>query len=216
MTVMYGIIVVVLMGVVNWDVLGKSTTPVLDVAEVAFGTLGIAGIGVGVLTFAGLLATVSSANASILASPRINFAMGRDELVSDKLNAIHPNFATPYRSITVTGGLILLFIVIGDVETLAKAGSVLHLIVYGLLNIALIVMREADTPEYQPEFEVPLYPVVPILGANHLVRIDHVHGADRDRALWCSSSVDSSGISPTPATRLKKRNSEPVHPRPIR
>ena len=147
-TVMYGIIVVILMGIVNWDVLGESTTPVLDVAEVAFGTLGIAGIGVGVLTFAGLLATVSSANASILASLRINFAMGRDEFVSDKLNAIHPNFATPYRSIAVTGGLILLFIVIGNVETLAKAGSVLHLIVYGLLNIALIVTREADTPEY--------------------------------------------------------------------
>jgi nucleotide-binding universal stress UspA family protein len=91
--------------------------------------------------------------------------MGRDKLISDKLNAIHPNFATPYRSIAVTGGLIRLFIVIGDVKTLAKAGSVLHLIVYGLLNLALIVMREADTPEYQPEFEVPLYPIVPILGA---------------------------------------------------
>jgi amino acid transporter/nucleotide-binding universal stress UspA family protein len=166
-TVMYAIIMVVLMGVINWRQLGPefTTTPVLDVAEIAFGTIGAAGIGVGLLTFAGLLATASSANASILASSRINFAMGRDKLVSDKLNAIHPNFATPYRSIAVTGGLILLFIVVGDVKTLAKAGSVLHLIVYGLLNIALIVMRQADVPEYQPEFEVPLYPAVPILGA---------------------------------------------------
>ncbi len=166
-TVMYGIIMVILMGVVNWQQLGPSftTTPVLDVAETAFGTLGLAGIGVGLLTFAGLLATASSANASILASSRINFAMGRDKLISDKLNAIHPNFATPYRSIAVTGALILLFIVVGDVKTLAKAGSVLHLIVYGLLNIALIVMRQADVEEYQPDFEVPLYPVVPIVGA---------------------------------------------------
>ncbi|WP_248905445.1 amino acid permease [Halocatena marina] len=166
-TVMYGIIMVVLMGVVNWQQLGPSftTTPVLDVAEIAFGTFGLAGIGVGMLTFAGLLATASSANASILASSRINFAMGRDKLISDKLNAIHPNFATPYRSIAVTGALILLFIIVGDVKTLAKAGSVLHLIVYGLLNIALIVMRQADVEEYQPEFEVPLYPVVPIVGA---------------------------------------------------
>jgi nucleotide-binding universal stress UspA family protein len=91
--------------------------------------------------------------------------MGRDRLISPKLNDIHPNFATPYRSIAVTGGLILLFIVVGDVKTLAKAGSVLHLIVYGLLNIALVVMREADTEEYDPDFEVPLYPVVPVLGA---------------------------------------------------
>ena len=166
-TVMYAIIMVVLMGVINWRQLGPefTTTPVLDVAEIAFGTVGLAAVGVGLLTFAGLLATASSANASILASSRINFAMGRDKLVSAKLNAIHPNFATPYRSIAVTGGLILVFIVLGDVKTLAKAGSVLHLIVYGLLNLALVVMRESEVPEYRPEFEVPLYPYVPVLGA---------------------------------------------------
>ena len=166
-TTMYAIIMVVLMGVINWRQLTPEFTdkPVLDVAEVAFGTVGLGAAGVAVLTFAGLLATASSANASILASSRINFAMGRDKLISTKLNEIHPNFATPYRSIAVTGGLILLFIVAGDVKTLAKAGSVLHLIVYGLLNVALIVMREADVEEYQPEFEVPLYPVVPIVGA---------------------------------------------------
>ena len=166
-TVMYAIIMIVLMGVINWRQLGPefTTTPVLDVSEIAFGTIGLAGVGVGLLTFAGLLATASSANASILASSRINFAMGRDKLISHRLNAIHPNFATPYRSIAVTGGIILLFIVVGDVKTLAKAGSVLHLIVYGLLNVALIVMRQADVEEYQPEFTVPLYPVVPILGA---------------------------------------------------
>ncbi|WP_411967948.1 amino acid permease [Haloferax sp. YSSS75] len=166
-TVMYAIIMVVLMGVVNWRQLAPefTQTPVLDVAEIAFGTLGLAGLGVALLTFAGLLATASSANASILASSRINFAMGRDKLVSDKLNAIHPSFATPYRSIAVTGGLILAFIAVGDVKTLAKAGSVLHLIVYGMLNIALIVMRQADVEEYQPAFEVPLYPITPILGA---------------------------------------------------
>jgi len=164
-TTMYAIIMVVLMGVINWDVLGQSETPVLDVAEIGFGTIGAGAIGVGLLTFAGLLATASSANASILASSRINFAMGRDKLMSPWLNDIHDRFATPYRSIAVTGGFILAFILIGDIKVLAKAGSVLHLIVYGLLNIALIVMRRADTPEYDPDFTVPLYPIVPILGA---------------------------------------------------
>jgi amino acid transporter/nucleotide-binding universal stress UspA family protein len=166
-TVMYAVIMIVLMGVINWRQLGPefTKTPVLDVAEIGFGAIGLAGVGIGLLTFAGLLATASSANASILASSRINFAMGRDKLISAKLNAIHPNFATPYRSIAVTGGFILLFIVLGDVKTLAKAGSVLHLIVYGLLNLGLIVMRQADVEEYDPEFKVPLYPVVPIIGA---------------------------------------------------
>lgn len=34
-----------------------------------------------------------------------------------------------------------------------------------LMNVALIVFREADFPEYNPDFEVPFYPVTPILGA---------------------------------------------------
>jgi amino acid transporter/nucleotide-binding universal stress UspA family protein len=165
-TVMYGIIMVTLMGVINWDLLAESSSPVIDVAEVAFGSvLGLPVLGFALITFAGLLATASSANASILASSRINFAMGRDKLVTAWLNDIHDKFATPYRSIAVTGGIILAFILVGDVKVLAKAGSVLHLIVYGLMNLALIVMREADVPEYDPEFTVPFYPAVPILGA---------------------------------------------------
>ena len=165
-TVMYGIIMVVLMGVINWDILAESSTPVIDVAEVAFGnTLGIAAVGGGLILFAGLLATASSANASILASSRINFAMGRDKLVTAWLNDIHGRFGTPYRSIVVTGVFILAFIIYGDIRVLAKAGSVLHLVVYGLMNLALIVMRESNAPKYDPDFRVPLYPVTPILGA---------------------------------------------------
>jgi len=167
-TVMYAVVMIVLMGVINWRQLTPefTETPVIDVAEVAFGNvLGVPALGWGLIVFAGLMATASSANASILASSRINFAMGRDKLVSAWLNQIHPHFATPYRSIAITGVLILAFIAIGDVKVLAKAGSVLHLIVYGLMNVALIVMRVADRPEYDPDFTVPLYPVVPILGA---------------------------------------------------
>jgi amino acid transporter/nucleotide-binding universal stress UspA family protein len=119
----------------------------------------------GALLFGGLLATASSANASILASSRINFAMGRDYIVTPALNEIHGRFGTPYRAIGITGGLILLFIVVGDLTLLSGAASGLHLIIYGLLNIALIVMRHVAPEEYTPEFIVPLYPLLPILGA---------------------------------------------------
>lgn len=158
-TTIYALVLVVLLGVVETPVVANNETAVVDVAQLLMGPIGAAA-----LLFGGLLATASSANASILASSRINFAMGRDRIVSPKLNEIHDRFATPYRSIAATGGFILLFIVFGDVETLATAGSVLHLIIYGLLNIALIVMREANPPEYQPEYRVPFYPVTPILG----------------------------------------------------
>ncbi|WP_336001933.1 amino acid permease [Halorientalis halophila] len=128
-------------------------------------------IGAVAMLFGGLLATASSANASILASSRINFAMGRDRLITPALNDIHDRFATPYRSIAVTGALIIAFIVGADVVggnaivSLSSTASFLHLVIYGLLNVALIVMRTADPADYQPDYTVPLYPFTPILGA---------------------------------------------------
>ena len=159
--VLYALVMFVLMGVEPYETIVEYGERA--VALVAESMLGWAGLIL--LTFGGLLATASSANASVLASSRICFAMGRDKIITDWLNQIHKRYFTPYRSISITGALIVLFILIGDIEVLAKAGSVLHLIVYGLLNIGLIVFRESQTEDYKPAFRVPFYPIVPILGA---------------------------------------------------
>ncbi|MEM4781834.1 MAG: amino acid permease [Halalkalicoccus sp.] len=164
-TTIYAILVTVMRGVVPWPDLDLEA-PVSNAASVAF-PAGLAGAAATVMTLGALLATASSANASILSSARINFAMGRDKIVTNALNEIHPKFATPYRSILVTGLIIVVFIAaLGqDIEILAKAASVLHLVVYALTNTALIVFRRADLPEYDPDFTVPLYPITPIVGA---------------------------------------------------
>ena len=159
-TAIYALVLLAVLAAVPNEVVAGNDTAVVEVAQILIGPIGAAA-----MLFGGLLATASSANASILASSRINFAMGRDKIVSPALNEVHDRFGTPYKSIALTGALILLFIVVGNLELLATAGSVLHLVVYGLLNIALIVMREANPADYDPDFTVPLYPVVPILGA---------------------------------------------------
>jgi nucleotide-binding universal stress UspA family protein len=166
-TVIYALVLFVMSAAVEQGFiagLGPREIAVVEVAEVLLGAAG----GIAML-IGGLLATASSANASILASSRINFAMGRDSIVTPELNEIHPRFGTPYRSIGITGGLILLFIVLPPVSlletVLATLGSVLHLVIYALLNVALVVMREADVEGYEPSFEVPLYPFTPVVGA---------------------------------------------------
>jgi len=169
-TVVYGLFLLVLLAAVPNDLVAGNDTAVVDAARLLFGQYSLFGfdlgiLGWGLLLFGGLLATASSANASILSSSRINFAMGRERIVTPSLNEIHERFGTPYKSIALTGALIIVFLLGGNLELLATAGSVLHLIVYGLLNLALIVMREAEPSEYDPDFEVPLYPLVPIVGA---------------------------------------------------
>jgi amino acid transporter len=164
-TVIYASSLVILTGVVPLDqIAGKETAITVGAREV-FSAVGAGAVGVGLLTFGGLLATASSANASMLSSSRINYAMGRDGLVDARISKVHERFNTPYRSILLTGALVLVFIVVGNVNALAKAGSVLHLLVYGLLNVSLIVFRQTHVAEYEPKFEVPFYPVVPALGA---------------------------------------------------
>jgi nucleotide-binding universal stress UspA family protein len=65
----------------------------------------------------------------------------------------------------VTGLLILAFIAVAPIETLAAMGSVLHLIIYALLNVALVVFRESEAVDYEPSYTVPFYPATPIVGA---------------------------------------------------
>ncbi|MFB6071112.1 MAG: amino acid permease [Halanaeroarchaeum sp.] len=159
-TVVYALVLVVLLAVVETQFVANNETAIVDVARRLAGPVGAAFLLIG-----GLLATASSANASILASSRINFAMGRDGIVTPWLNEVHERFATPYRSIGLTGLFIVVFILFGDVETLATAGSVLHLLIYGLLNVSLVVMREVAPPTYEPDYRVPFYPATPIVGA---------------------------------------------------
>ncbi|MDS0222449.1 amino acid permease [Haloarcula sp. S1AR25-5A] len=165
-TVIYALVLVIMSAAVPQgfiaDIISSDAENPIAVVEVGSYIQGAA-MG-GALLFGGLLATASSANASILASSRINFAMGRDRIVTPALNEIHPKYGTPYRAIGITGGLILLFIIIGDLTLLSGAASGLHLIIYGLLNLALIVMRYVNPDEYTPDFVVPLYPLMPILG----------------------------------------------------
>ncbi|WP_267641681.1 amino acid permease [Haloarchaeobius amylolyticus] len=162
-TVLYAILVSIMLGVVPWPDLSQDA-PLTQATQVAFPG-GLAAFAATIVTLGALLATASSANASILASARINFAMGRERIVTNWLNEIHPTYATPYRSIIITGAVIIVFIAaLGrDIEVLAKAASVLHLVVYALMNVALIVFRETD-PEYDPDFTVPFYPITPIVG----------------------------------------------------
>ena len=165
-TILYMIIMIVSTGVIPYQELGGSLVPVADVAVVFLGSIGVVAI-----VFAAVIAAISSSNSSILAASRVLFAMGRDNLMSDWLNATHDRFHTPHRAIIATGGVTAGLIGIGlEVEAivalLAEVASFSFLVTYGLVHVSLVVFRLADPPAYDPDFAVPglLYPIVPILG----------------------------------------------------
>jgi amino acid transporter/nucleotide-binding universal stress UspA family protein len=161
-TLLYVGVMYVSTGTISLDVLVASRVPVADVAAEFLGSIGSLLMIVGAV-----LATVSSANASILSAARVNFAMGRDRILVNWLNEVHERYRTPYRSITATGIITLVLIAIGvGIGTLAEVASFMYLVTYALVHVAVIVLRRADPADYEPDFLVPdrLYPAVPVVG----------------------------------------------------
>jgi len=159
-TLLYVVILLVIGGMFTQETIGDVRDPLTTAARSLAGP-----IGAGAIIFAGLLATVSSANASIMASSRINLAMARDRMVPNFLSTIHERFLTPHRAILLTGILALSFLLFESLEDLAKIASVLQLYSYAALNIGCVVLRVAQPSWYEPSFRTPLFPIAQIFAA---------------------------------------------------
>ena len=157
-TVLYVAIVGVLVGVTDPGSVAGSLTPVAVAAESTLGRLGILAVIV-----AALLALVSTANAGILSSSRYPFAMSRDRLAPPSLSAVSDRFGTPVPAITLTGAVLLVLIAVVPILEIAKLASAFQILVFGLINVAVVAFREGST-EYDPEFTSPLYPWMQVFG----------------------------------------------------
>jgi APA family basic amino acid/polyamine antiporter len=135
-------------------------TAIVEVARSYFGNVGALAI-----LLAGLLATVSSANASILSTSRAVFAVSKDALVPKVASRLNLAYGTPHVALAMAGGPVLVLVAFGEVEVLAEVASFLHLVMYGLLCVALIAMRRDEPEWYDPDFRVPAYRAVAGVGA---------------------------------------------------
>jgi amino acid transporter len=135
-------------------------TAMVEVARAFVGSAGAVAI-----LFAGLLATVSSANASILSSSRAIFALSRDALVPRRTGIVNLRYGTPHVALGLAGAPTLLLVATGRVAVLAEVASFLHLVMYGLICVALVALRRDPPDWYDPAFQTPGYPVVPVVGA---------------------------------------------------
>jgi amino acid transporter/nucleotide-binding universal stress UspA family protein len=158
-TFLYVAIVAIMVGVVPGPELLDSYTPMTDVAELTMGTPGVVAIVV-----AAVLALFSTANAGILSSSRYPLAMSRDALAPSVFESVSARFNTPRNAITITGILMLGLIAFVPIVDIAKLASAFKILVFALVNAALIAFRKADLDEYDPAFESPFYPWTQLFG----------------------------------------------------
>ena len=143
----------------TWEILGIfKETGIVRAAENFMPAVGVL-----IIVFGGLLSTMSALNATVMASSRVAFSMGRERMLPNVLATIHPVRRTPQIAVMVTGLIFVGMAVFLPIEVVGSAASVLFLLSFALVNGALIILRNAD-PALGKGFKTPLFPWLPALG----------------------------------------------------
>ncbi len=161
-TAIYVLGVTIMVAVVPATNLHSDLTPVYTSGEVFFNWLPYS-IGPILIVIAAVAAFASTGNAGIMSASRYPLAMARDRLLPEGFATIG-RFKTPTRSIAVTTGLMLVIIFALSEEGVAKLASAFQLLIFALLNFAVVVMRESEIPSYAPGYRSPLYPWMQVAG----------------------------------------------------
>ena len=154
----YGLGTAVMVGVVPSGTLAGNLTPVATAAKVFFGKTGEI-----LLSIAALIAFISVANAGTMTASRYPLAMSRDHMIPPAFRQLSKN-RTPSHSIQLTVGAIIAVLVLLDPIKIAKLASAFQLLIFAMVNLAVIVMRESRVESYDPGFRSPFYPWMQIFG----------------------------------------------------
>jgi len=154
--------VFIMLMVLDPNELRSDLTPVATAAEAFFHWLP-GQVGLMLIVVAALAAFASTGNAGLMSASRYPMAMARDGLFPARFAEVG-RFHTPTASILASGALMIACIVLLDVEGIAKLASVFQLLIFSLLCLAVIVMRESRIESYDPGFRSPLYPWIQIAG----------------------------------------------------
>lgn len=108
-----------------------------------------------------IFAVTNTALLNLIMGSRLVYGMARQGLLPAPLARIHPGRHTPHVAIAVLTGIVLVLVALGDIASLARATSILILVVFVVVNAALLVLQRRPG-EAKGALEVPA--IVPVLG----------------------------------------------------
>ncbi|RDI70800.1 amino acid permease [Halopelagius longus] len=191
-TVLYAFVIVAMVNIYNvTDRLARDPQTILELGETAMGavsqafipvTVSVLGnsiaVGEALIVAGAIFSMVSASNASILAASGIGSLMGRQGHAPRRFSRIHPEYGTPFWSVTTVtltiAGLIVVFITLLSEEgvtglhvlglnSLTGFATFNLLVPLAVVNVALIYSRR-NFPDLERGFRMPGVPVLPILG----------------------------------------------------
>jgi len=137
------------LGTVDWYTLGASPAPLSEAAHRFLGDLG--GRLVAVIA---VVTTAATANAVLVVTSRISFAMARDGLLPSRLAKVQPKTGTPLVAVLVSGSLLILMAVFGSPASATAIGGFLYVLHFIPPLLVLLQLRRAKSAS--PAFKTPL------------------------------------------------------------
>ena len=145
-------------GAVPPDVFHDSETPIATAGVYLFGEPSLI-----FMVMIAVFAFLAAANSSFMSSTRYPEAMSEDGLlpsIFQKKNKLNK----PYVSVFFTFIVTLIIIAFFDPIFLAKATGIFQFIIFVLICLAVIIIRESGIESYSPSFLTPFYPWTQIFG----------------------------------------------------
>lgn len=161
-TAIYTLGTLILVKLLEPEALFGSLTPMADGAEAFLGWMPY-DLGVLLIVVSAIAAFASTGNAGIMSASRYPFAMAKDKLVPERLSRLS-RFETPTLAIALTVATMIGVLVLFDVASVAKLASAFQLLLFGLVCVAVIVMRQSGIESYKPGYATPFYPWFPVAG----------------------------------------------------
>ncbi len=117
-----------------------------------------------IIAIVGVITLFSMANSGMLATSRFPFAMSVDNLLPKKLSVVHYKYLTPINTILLTSFIMVIIILKVDVIKIVKLASAFKVLMFILVNMSVIILRETAVQWYKPSYHSPMYPYVQIFG----------------------------------------------------
>ncbi|HZR24686.1 MAG TPA: amino acid permease [Vicinamibacterales bacterium] len=139
------------------EAVAKSPLVAADTMFALFGRVGVALVSMFVM-----ISSFSSLNGSMLASPRVFFAMADDGLLFNAIAKVHPRYKTPYVAILVAALLGMALVMSRSFERLTDTFVIAIWPFYALAVAAVYTLRRSR-PDLARPYRAIGYPVVPAL-----------------------------------------------------
>lgn len=156
-SVVYMLISLIAVSVIPAAELSHSKQPLVDVVKVAAPWFPSS-----LYSIIAMFAVSNTALLNFIMGSRLVYGMSKQGLMPKVFSKIHPTKKTPHLAVGVLFVVLLILVFSGDVSSLARSTSVLLLLCFMVVNVALIVLKLRPT-EIKGAFEVPV--IVPALGA---------------------------------------------------